>query len=498
MTELHLPWLAAATLVPLVGALVVGRLSSFQKARKCSLTFLATTLACTVGASIDFILSGGDVASDRWNVFPRWLKQELFVIDPLSAPLLVLAPLLYFLTALATLGAKVRRFSFAANLLAQSLLVAAFSCRSPWWIIAFLSLGTLPPLWDLRNRHKPMRIYVMHTTAYVVLLLLGWWMASVDVFPFHASAWRLAPLLLAVLIRCGMAPFHCWITDLFEHASFGTALVFVTPMTGVYIAVRLILPHASPEIMHTLGVVASVTALYTAGMALVQHSARRFFCYILLSHASLVLVGLQTATPIGLTASLLLWLSMGLSLAGFGLTLRALEARHGRLSLVGYHGLYEHTPMLAICFLLTGMGSVGFPGTVGFVGAELLVHGVIESYPYFGVAIVIAAALNGIAVVQAYFKLFTGTKYIATVPLAVRGRERFAVLTLAALIIGGGLYPQPGIASRHHAAELLLSARRKSLPSTESANSPSPPPHAASPSTPGWLRTFSSAPESAP
>ena len=36
-------------------------------------------------------------------------------------------------------------------------------------------------------------------------------------------------------------------------------------------------------------------------------------------------------------------------------TLRALEARHGRLSLATYHGLYENKPLLATCFLLTGM-----------------------------------------------------------------------------------------------------------------------------------------------
>ena len=37
-------------------------------------------------------------------------------------------------------------------------------------------------------------------------------------------------------------------------------------------------------------------------------------------------------------------------------TLRALEARYGRLSLRDYHGLYEHTPTLAVFFLLTLLG----------------------------------------------------------------------------------------------------------------------------------------------
>ena len=36
-----------------------------------------------------------------------------------------------------------------------------------------------------------------------------------------------------------------------------------------------------------------VTAVYAAGMAVVQREARRFFAYLFLSHASLVLVGLE-------------------------------------------------------------------------------------------------------------------------------------------------------------------------------------------------------------
>ena len=96
-------------------------------------------------------------------------------------------------------------------------------------------------------------------------------------------------------------------------------------------------------------------------MATIQRETRRFFAHLFLSHASLVLVGLELHTELSLTASLCLWFSVILSLGGFGLTLRALEARFGRLSLTDYHGLYEHSPTLAVCFLLTGLASVGLP-----------------------------------------------------------------------------------------------------------------------------------------
>ena len=112
-----------------------------------------------------------------------------------------------------------------------------------------------------------------------------------------------------------------------------------------------------------------------------------------------------------------------------------------------------------MCFVLTGLASIGFPGTFGFVGTELLVDGVVEAYPTVGVAVVLAAAINGIAVVRAYFLLFTGTRYVSSISLEIRPRERYAVLLLAALILVGGLFPQPGVASRFGAAEQILRSR---------------------------------------
>ena len=144
-----------------------------------------------------------------------------------------------------------------------------------------------------------------------------------------------------------------------------------------------------------------------------------------------------------------------------GLDRGDLEARFGRLSLTEFHGLYEHSPTLAVCFLLTGLASVGFPFTLGFISTELLVDSAIEASPYVGIAVVTAAALNGIAVVRAYFLLFTGARHVSTISLGLGLRERIAVLSLAALILGGGLFPQPGVMSRERAVEEILAIRAR-------------------------------------
>jgi NADH-quinone oxidoreductase subunit M len=465
VTPLPLPWLELAILIALLGSLCVGPMRDPIRAWRWGLVFTGASFACTVLACLGFYLCRLYGLDDRWGLQAELFGRRILGVDELNAPLLPVVGLLHFLTALATGRTKMRRFSVSWSLAAEAIRQATFGCTEPWVLIGLLGAGTVPAYVELLNRGKPTRVYLLHMGLFVGLLVLGW--AFVEPGQQAQTAWATVPLLAAVLIRCGTVPAHCWLTDWFEHASFGNALLFVTPLAGVYAALRLVLPIAPDWVLGSIGLFSLVTAVYAAGMALVQREARRFFAYLFLSHASLVLVGLELHTSISLTGALALWVSVTLSLHGFGLTLRALEARLGRLSLADFQGLYEHSPTLAVCFLLTGLASVGFPGTLGFVSAELLADGAVATLrvpgPYVGLAVILAGALNGIAVVRAYFLLFTGTRHAASVSLAVTPRERFAVLTLAALILGGGLFPQPGIASRHAAAEALLRARQRRL-----------------------------------
>ncbi len=80
---------------------------------------------------------------------------------------------------------------------------------------------------------------------------------------------------------------------------------------------HLLLPVAGDSLMRAMGLISLITAIYTAGMALVQREARRMFCYLFLSHSALVMMGLEMLEPYGLTGALCVWLSVGLSLGGF-------------------------------------------------------------------------------------------------------------------------------------------------------------------------------------
>lgn len=464
-------WLELSILLPALGAGWAVFARDPAVARRRSLIASGLALACAVAAWWDFTASSPLEARDPRASLARLAHEDFLAVDGLSAPLLPVAALIYFLTILATLRTKVREFSFARSLASEAVLLATLGCKAPEGVVILLAVGTAPPYLELRSNRKPIKVYAAHMTLFVVLLVLGQALRS---WGGGAAGPSLAGVLMlagAVLVRSGAVPVHCWMTDLFEHATFGRALLFVTPMTGAYGAARLVLPVAPEWVLQGVSLASLTTAVYAAGMALVQREARRFFCYLFLSHSSLVLVGLGSAAPVGLTGALCLWISVAVSLTGFGLTLRCVESRVGRISLAEHHGLYHHVPMLAALFLLTGLASIGFPGTAGFVGLELLVEGVFQSQPLEGAVITIVAALNGLAATYAYFRIFTGKPHVASIDLSTRPAERTSVLVLTALILGAGLYPQPVVTTLYSAAASLS----KSRPQTDSeARAPFP------------------------
>ena len=116
--------------------------------------------------------------------------------------------------------------------------------------------------------------------------------------------------------------------------------------------------------------------------------------------------------------------------------------------------------------------------------------GAVEANLLTGIAVVAAAALTGIAVVRAYFLLFTGARHFSSVSLAITARERFVLLTLTALILGGGLFPQPGVTHLYAVAGQVLRSRepaatdRQGAGMAETGPSDQRPPKAAATASP--------------
>ena len=327
MTELHLPWLEGAILLPLLGAFWVSLAKTTDSTHRRAAVISAVTLLLAVGEALDYAWLGSFAVHDHWDLSRGFLAWEGLVIDALSAPLVPLAALVYWVMVLATPREKAQRFTFSGALVGESLALATLCCRQPMVVALLLALGALPPWLELRMRGSATRLYTAHAVVFVsflaegsLLLALGW----------PGGFWTgagVALLAVACLLRAGVPPFHTWVMELFARATFGGAILFVAPMLGAYGVMRLCVPFASPWLIEAVATVSLLGAFYAAGLAVVQTDARRFFASIALSQCSMVLVGLDLGSSVGTAGALSVWLSAALALTGLGLVLRAVEAR---------------------------------------------------------------------------------------------------------------------------------------------------------------------------
>ncbi len=434
ISTLHFPWLTLLFLSPVLG---IGAVFLWREASH-EIGIGATLLGLMMAAASWIELGSHKAVVDPW--FP------LLTLDELGAPL-VFCCAVTTAAVLFTMPKSHRTPELSAKFLAsEAILFLTFSTVNPWFLAFLFAAGPVLPWFEARSR-----LFAFYMAASVLLFTLG-----VAAGP---SQWACLPLVAAVLIRKGILPLHTWMPSFFQTARFGTALLFVIPQVGTYCAARLILPSVPPATLQIMGILALLTSVYAAALGLVQKDVRRMFGYFFMSQSAVVLAGITCNNLGGLAGGLTLWISSILSLTGFGLALRALEARRGLLSLDVFHGGYERMPLLAVGFLVLGLACVGIPGTLGFVAQELLVDGSVEAFPGFGFLVGVAAALNGITILRAYGALFCGT-FTSPWQEQLRPRERLAMMGLVAFLLIGGLWPVPLLKGNLSAASILLQQRQ--------------------------------------
>jgi len=458
------PWLVALAALPaLVIAASVLRLD-VERLRRLAVAGAAAMLLTSLVVAGSAHLRAFAIRTSALTLTPG--GEAIIRVDPLSSVLLPLAAGLWLLTVAVTPRAALDRGGLRRTALATLVTTASFLTESAL-VLLLLSIASvwtfLSAIADPAHRYQR-RIVAAYLGASTLIFAVGVGLiigpAAQGTTLEAAGLWL---IVIAALMRKGIVPFHAWVPEVFDHGRLGPAILFSAPQLGAYMTVVLIVPRASPGMLRLIAILALVTAVYGAALALVQTSARRACGYLFMSQSALVMAGLDCTSVTALAGGLLVWLSAGLAFAGLARSVLVLEARRGRLDLTTYHGGYERTPVLAISFLTMGLACTGFPGTLGFVGQELLVNGAVDAFPVMGFAVVAASALTGLAVLRMYFSLFCGRSDRLThsgLRFELTRREAWTFVALVIALVGFGVAPRPLVDSRFIASDDILRQRR--------------------------------------
>ncbi|MES9899183.1 MAG: NADH-quinone oxidoreductase subunit M [Sedimenticola sp.] len=419
-----LPLLAFLQLLPLAGVMIVllvRRSRSLLFYVGLTFSIAELLLAFFVYWQYDSTTAAMQFA-EHLELFPFFNYHA--AVDGISILFLLLATLLCLLLVLYGAGCKLGyKWRFLVLLLVtESALVGMFVTQDLFWflllsVVEMLLAGFMLWQWSTApDRDLAIARYLQFMGTGLLLLLVGILMLGwnhVDVTGGHLSFDlqmliqtpvnpAIGSLVFFLLfygfgIRIPIFPLHGWLPIAAEHGSVALAPVLLIGLkVGVYGLLRFVFPLMPEVVMQWhLYVVAIAGAgiFYAAVLALKQVNLRRLLAYAVVSHTSVLMIGLFTLNLLGLQGSVMLSINFGLAGAGLLLMSGFVYHRTNTLLLARLGGLFDRIPFIGITFLVAGLSIVGMPGTPGFDAVHLMMEAAIEE---FGALVTVAAALGNV------------------------------------------------------------------------------------------------------
>ena len=221
-------------------------------------------------------------------------------------------------------------------------------------------------------------------------------LGAIPVGKFQTAAFYL--LFYGLAIRTPLFPLHGWLPNMAQHGLIAVApALMVGVKVGIYGMLRFVLPLTPGAVLawqpYVVGF-AMAGVFFTAALAFQQTNLRRLLAFAVVSHTSLLVIGLFSLHEAGIQGAVLLAANFGLAVTGMWFVVGFVFRRTGTTELHELSGLFERIPFLAIAFLIFGLAIVGMPGTPGFDAAHLILEAAIDQ---FGALSTVATALGNVA-----------------------------------------------------------------------------------------------------
>jgi len=205
-----------------------------------------------------------------------------------------------------------------------------------------------------------------------------------------STDWRVAALGLALVItgvgfKVALVPFHLWTPDVYQGAPTNVTafMAAATKAAGFALVLRLFLvafPALRSLWIPALAVLAALTMLYGAYVAVVQRDLKRMLAYSAVTHAGYATIGVVAFSNAGLSSTLWYLLTYAVATLGaFGCIIAIERTRRGEVALVDLRGLGRSSPAVAGILGLCLLSLAGLPPTAGFVGKLMVFQAGIDA-----------------------------------------------------------------------------------------------------------------------
>lgn len=473
------PWLTVLLATPIAGAVVVAALPARSPALAKQLSLAVSLLTLGLGAvmALQYKTDGGM----QFTVDREWIKpfgaHYALGVDGIGLTLVLLTVILTPVVILASWddadGGRWSPKAFFAWMLAlEGMSIGVFAATDVFLFYVFFE-ATLIPVYFLiggfggAQRARAAVKFLLYSLAGGLIMLasvIGLYVESAKTatgpsyllsdlagldFSTNVGRWLFLGFFVAFAIKAPMFPVHTWLPDTTENATPGTSVLLVSVLDkiGTFGMIRFCLelfPEASKWATPTVVVLAVISIVYGAFMAIGSDNIPRLIAYTSVSHFGFIVLGIFVMNSQGLSGSTLYMFNHGLSTAALFLVTGFLISRRGSALISDFGGVEKVAPVLAGVFLVAGLSSLSLPGLSPFVSEFLVIVGAFAHSKVAAAFAVTGIVLAAIYILLMYQRTMTGPTRpeVATIP-DLRVREIVALAPVLVLIVLLGFFPKP-------------------------------------------------------
>lgn len=366
-----------------------------------------------------------------------------------------------------------------------------------FWEVMLIPMYFMIGVWGGSNRIYATTKFIIYTVfgslfmlvAALVLYILhykqfGYYTTNLlELYRLHIGSTSLELVLfsafaLAFAIKVPLWPFHTWLPHAHTEAPTAGSVILAAVLLkmGTYGFVRFAIPLFPEAVVIAAPILIGLGLfgiIYGALVAWVQPDAKKMIAYSSVSHLGYVVIGCLAFQNYQLNEEALmganyLMINHGISTGALFFLIGIIyERRHTRM-FSQFGGLAKVMPWFSIMLIIATLGSVGLPGTGGFVGEFLVLLGCFQSQPIVGILACLGVLLGAVYMLTLCQKILFGpiTKEENKNLKDLRLQEFLYMAPLAFLIILMGIFPElflkkmrasvKHLAKRYHHYNLMI------------------------------------------
>jgi NADH-quinone oxidoreductase subunit N len=272
----------------------------------------------------------------------------------------------------------------------------------------------------------------------------------------------LALLIVGLLFKASVAPFHSWTPDVYQGAptpvtAFMASCTKVAAFGGLLRVLYVGFSGTSWDWRPVIWAVAIASMAVGSIFALTQTDMKRILAYSSIAHAGFILVGLVALTADGISSTLFYLVTYGFStIAAFGIITLVRDADGEATHLSQWSGLAKKSPVVATIFAVLLMSMAGIPLTAGFMSKFFVFRAAYHSAGPLVVIAVISSAVAAFFYLRIIILMFFADPPEDGPTVAIPGWATTTALTLSVgITLVLGVFPQPVLDLATNAAKLV-------------------------------------------